>query len=70
VADKQTERTARKLHRCDDQRIGCTGWIKSGELYREYVIYPGHDIVTVDKPTVMRQCGGCAESTGNPVGGR
>jgi hypothetical protein len=70
VAEKETERTARKRHRCDDQRHGCTRWIKPGERYREHVIYPGHDVITVDKPTVMRQCGGCAKTMGKPVGER
>lgn len=68
MAEKETERTARKRHRCDDQRNGCSGTIKPGERYREHVIYPGHDIIPVDKPTAMRQCRGCADAMGKPVG--
>jgi hypothetical protein len=67
VAEKETIRTARKLHRCDDQRDGCSGRIWHGERYREYVIYPGHDFIAVDKPTVMRQCGACAANMGDPI---
>ena len=69
MAEKEKIRTARKLHPCNDSRAGCSGYIRSGERYREHTIYPGHDVITVDKPTVMRQCGTCAAISGHPIGG-
>jgi hypothetical protein len=69
VAEKATVRNARKRHRCDEQRNGCSGLIRPGERYWEHMIYPGHDIVTVDKPTRLRQCGACAVSAGRPIDG-
>jgi hypothetical protein len=60
-------RRARKAHRCDDYRSGCTGWIRPGDRYREHVIFPGHDVVVVKAPTRMRQCAACGTRSGHPL---
>lgn len=60
MTETQTVRRARKPHRCDGDRCGRT--IKPGERYRDFLIYPGHEFLAVDKPTHMRQCADCATS--------
>lgn len=50
-------RTARKVHRCEDCR-----WrsIAPGHRYEIHTVFPGHDIISTDKPVALKRCMACA----------
>lgn len=50
-------RTARKAHRCEECR-----WrsILPGHRYEIHTIFPGHDVVSPDRPITLKRCMGHA----------
>lgn len=53
-------RVARKAHRC----YGCDGPIPAGDVYLRLVVFPGHDVIDVDRPWAAQECARCAARRG------
>lgn len=56
--------TARKEHYCATGSAGCSGPIRTGEVYLRHTAFPGHDAIGGDRPETIAECAGCATTHG------